>query len=101
MWWRPRSAPPPSGGALPTRRRSCPSRGPPAANDPDSAHTTPRRSGGVRDAPPPVNVPIPAASVNELEACVDRPEGKAAHPAIVMSHGSAAAKDGGLQPFVE
>ena len=46
-------------------------------------------------------VRIPTASGDELEAWVYRPEGKGPHPAIVMTHGFAAVKAGGITPFAE
>ena len=52
-------------------------------------------------APPRATVRIPTASGDELEAWVYRPEGKGPHPAIVMAHGFAAVKAGGLAPFAE
>jgi pimeloyl-ACP methyl ester carboxylesterase len=44
-------------------------------------------------------VRIPTASGDEIEAWVYRPEGAGPHPAIVMAHGFAAVKAGGLAPF--
>jgi uncharacterized protein len=48
-----------------------------------------------------VTVRIPTASGDELEAWVYRPEGKGPHPAVVMAHGFAAVKAGGLAAFAE
>ena len=50
---------------------------------------------------PRATVRIPTASGDEIEAWVYRPEGKGPHPAVVMAHGFAAVKAGGLQPFAE
>jgi pimeloyl-ACP methyl ester carboxylesterase len=44
---------------------------------------------------------IPTASGDEIEAWVYRPEGDGPHPAVVMAHGFAAVKAGGLAPFAE
>jgi dienelactone hydrolase len=46
-------------------------------------------------------VRIPAASNQEIEAWVYRAEGEGPRPAIVMAHGLAAVKAGGLAPFAE
>ncbi len=46
-------------------------------------------------------VRIPTASGDEIEAWVYRPEGEGPHPAVVMAHGFAALKAGGLAPFAE
>jgi dienelactone hydrolase len=46
-------------------------------------------------------VRIPTASGEEIEAWVYRPEGEGPHPAVVMAHGLAAVKAGGLGPFAE
>jgi dienelactone hydrolase len=46
-------------------------------------------------------VRIPTASGDEIEAWVYRPAGEGPHPAIVMAHGLAAVKAGGLAPFAE
>ena len=51
--------------------------------------------------PPRATVRIPTASGDEIEAWVYRPEGEGPHPAVVMAHGFAAVKAGGLQPFAE
>jgi pimeloyl-ACP methyl ester carboxylesterase len=51
--------------------------------------------------PPRATVRIPTASGEEIEAWVYRPEGEGPHPAIVMAHGFAAVKAGGLAPFAE
>jgi dienelactone hydrolase len=48
-----------------------------------------------------VTVRIPTASGDEIEAWVYRPEGKGPHPAVVMAHGFAAVKAGGLAAFAE
>jgi pimeloyl-ACP methyl ester carboxylesterase len=46
-------------------------------------------------------VRIPTASGDEIEAWVYRPDGDGPHPAVVMAHGFAAVKAGGLAPFAE
>jgi dienelactone hydrolase len=46
-------------------------------------------------------VRIPTASGAGLEAWVYRPAGEGPHPAVVMAHGFAAVKAGGLAPFAE
>jgi uncharacterized protein len=46
-------------------------------------------------------VRIPTAAGDEIEAWLYRPEGAGPHPAIVMAHGFAAVKAGGLAPFAE
>jgi pimeloyl-ACP methyl ester carboxylesterase len=51
--------------------------------------------------PPRTTIRIPTASGDEIEAWVFRPEGKGPHPAIVLAHGLAAVKAGGLAPFGE
>jgi len=51
--------------------------------------------------PPRATVRIPAAAGQEIEAWVYRPQGEGPHPAVVMAHGFAAVKAGGLQPFAE
>lgn len=51
--------------------------------------------------PHPTTVRIPMASGDELETWVYRPEGKGPHPAVVMAHGFAAVKAGGLAAFAE
>jgi uncharacterized protein len=51
--------------------------------------------------PPRTTVRIPTASGDEIEAWVYRPAGEGPHPAIVMAHGFAAVKAGGLAPFAE
>jgi dienelactone hydrolase len=51
--------------------------------------------------PPRATVRIPIASGDEIEAWVYRPEGEGPHPAIVLAHGFAAVKAGGLAPFAE
>jgi dienelactone hydrolase len=51
--------------------------------------------------PPRVTVRIPTASGDEIEAWVYRPEGEGPLPAVVMAHGFAAVKAGGLAPFAE
>jgi dienelactone hydrolase len=50
---------------------------------------------------PRATVRIPTASGDEIEAWVYRPKGDGPHPAVVMAHGFAAVKAGGLQPFAE
>jgi dipeptidyl aminopeptidase/acylaminoacyl peptidase len=52
-------------------------------------------------APPRATVRIPTASGEEIEAWVYRPEDDGPHPAVVMAHGLAAVKAGGLAPFAE
>jgi dienelactone hydrolase len=47
------------------------------------------------------DVRIGTASGDEIEAWVYRPEGEGPHPAIVLAHGFAAVKAGGLAPFAE
>lgn len=44
---------------------------------------------------------IPTASGDELEAWLYLPEGDGPHPAVVMAHGFAGVKAGGLVPFAE
>ena len=51
--------------------------------------------------PPRTTVRIPIASGDEIEAWVYRPEGEGPHPAVVMAHGFAGVKAGGLAPFAE
>jgi dienelactone hydrolase len=51
--------------------------------------------------PPRATVSIPNASGDEVEAWVYRPGGEGPHPAVVMAHGLAAVKAGGLEPFAE
>ncbi|HEY6653355.1 MAG TPA: alpha/beta fold hydrolase [Solirubrobacterales bacterium] len=46
-------------------------------------------------------VRIPTASADEIEAWLYRPEGDGPHPAVVLAHGFAAVKAGGLAPFAE
>ena len=46
-------------------------------------------------------VRIPTASGDEIEAWLYRPEGDGPHPAVVLAHGFAAVKAGGLVPFAE
>jgi dienelactone hydrolase len=46
-------------------------------------------------------VRIPTASGDDLEAWVYRPDGHGPHPAVVMAHGFAGVKAGGLEPFAE
>jgi dienelactone hydrolase len=48
---------------------------------------------------PRTTVRIPNGSGDEIEAWVYRPEGEGARPAVVMAHGLAAVKAGGLAPF--
>jgi dienelactone hydrolase len=50
---------------------------------------------------PRATVRIPTASGDEIEAWVYRPGGEGPHPAVVMAHGFAAVKAGGLEPFAE
>jgi fermentation-respiration switch protein FrsA (DUF1100 family) len=53
-------------------------------------------------APPErVTVRIPTASGDEIDAWVYRPAGDGPHPAVVMAHGFAAVKAGGLEVFAE
>src|SRR5438270_4392237 len=51
--------------------------------------------------PPRATVRIPTGSGDELEAWVYRPTGDGPHPAVVMAHGFAAVKAGGLEAFAE
>jgi dipeptidyl aminopeptidase/acylaminoacyl peptidase len=51
--------------------------------------------------PPRATVSIPTASGDEIEAWVYHPGGEGPHPAVVMAHGLAAVKAGGLEPFAE
>ena len=46
-------------------------------------------------------VRIPTASGDDLEAWVYQPAGHGPHPAVVMAHGFAGVKAGGLEPFAE
>jgi fermentation-respiration switch protein FrsA (DUF1100 family) len=46
-------------------------------------------------------VRIPTASGDDLEAWVYQPDGHGPHPAVVMAHGFAGVKAGGLEPFAE
>jgi dipeptidyl aminopeptidase/acylaminoacyl peptidase len=46
-------------------------------------------------------VRIPAASGDEIEAWFYEPDGDGPHPAVVLAHGFAAVKAGGLAPFAE
>jgi uncharacterized protein len=48
-----------------------------------------------------VTVRIPTAAGDEIDAWVYRPDGPGPHPAVVMAHGFAAVKAGGLAPFAE
>jgi fermentation-respiration switch protein FrsA (DUF1100 family) len=48
-----------------------------------------------------VTVRIPTASGGEIEAWIYRPQGDGPHPAVVMAHGFAAVKAGGLEAFAE
>jgi fermentation-respiration switch protein FrsA (DUF1100 family) len=50
---------------------------------------------------PRTTVRIPTASGDEIEAWVYRAEGDGPHPAIVLAHGFAAVKAGGLAAFAE
>ncbi len=59
------------------------------------------RSANDAATPPRATVRIPTASGEEIEAWVYRPEREGPHPAVVMAHGFAAVKAGGLQPFAE
>jgi dienelactone hydrolase len=52
-------------------------------------------------SPPRATVRIPNGSGDAIEAWVYRPEGAGAHPAVVMAHGLAAVKAGGLASFAE
>jgi alpha-beta hydrolase superfamily lysophospholipase len=58
---------------------------------------------GTKDIATPhrATVRIPTASGEEIEAWVYRPGGEGPHPAVVMAHGLAAVKAGGLEPFAE
>ena len=51
---------------------------------------------GETDAAHRNTVRIPTASGDEIEAWVYRPEGDGPHPAVVLAHGFAAVKAGGL-----
>jgi dipeptidyl aminopeptidase/acylaminoacyl peptidase len=53
------------------------------------------------DAAQRTTVRIPTPSGDEIEAWLYRPEGDGPHPAVVMAHGFAAVKAGGLAPFAE
>jgi dienelactone hydrolase len=57
----------------------------------------------TQDTPAPsrTTVRIPTASGDEIEAWVYRPDGDGPHPAVVMAHGFAGVKAGGLEPFAE
>src|SRR5258705_6159312 len=44
---------------------------------------------------------IPTASGDDLEAWVYQPDGHGPHPAVVMAHGFAGVKAGGLEPVAE
>ena len=46
-------------------------------------------------------VRIPTASGDDLEAWVYQPDGHGPHPAVIMAHGFAGVKAGGLEPFAE
>ena len=46
-------------------------------------------------------VRIPTASGDDLEAWVYQPDRHGPHPAVVMAHGFAGVKAGGLEPFAE
>jgi dienelactone hydrolase len=46
-------------------------------------------------------VRIPTASGDDPEAWVCQPDGHGPHPAVVMAHGFAGVKAGGLEPFAE
>jgi dienelactone hydrolase len=48
-----------------------------------------------------VTVRIPTPSGDEIDAWVYRPQGPGPHPAVVMAHGFAAVKAGGLAAFAE
>jgi dienelactone hydrolase len=50
---------------------------------------------------PRATVSIPTASGDDIEAWVYRPNGDGPHPAVVMAHGFAAIKAGGLEPFAD
>jgi dienelactone hydrolase len=52
-------------------------------------------------SPPRTTIRIPNGFGDEIEAWVYRPEREGAHPAVVMAHGLAAVKAGGLAPFAE
>jgi dipeptidyl aminopeptidase/acylaminoacyl peptidase len=49
--------------------------------------------------PPRATVRIPTASGDEIDAWVYRPGGDGPRPAVVMAHGFAAVKAGGMAPF--
>jgi dienelactone hydrolase len=51
--------------------------------------------------PPRATVRIPTASGDEIDAWVYRPGGDGPRPAVVMAHGFAAVKAGGMAPFAE
>src|ERR1700727_152871 len=48
-----------------------------------------------------ITVRIPTAAGDEIDAWLYLPDGDGPHPAVVMAHGFAAVKAGGLQPFAE
>jgi dienelactone hydrolase len=48
-----------------------------------------------------VTVRIPTPAGDEIDVWLYLPEGDGPHPAVVMGHGLAAVKAGGLQPFAE
>jgi pimeloyl-ACP methyl ester carboxylesterase len=52
-------------------------------------------------SPDRVTVRIPTASGDKIEAWIYRPESRGPHPAVVMAHGFAAVKAGGLAAFAE
>jgi uncharacterized protein len=56
---------------------------------------------GETDAAHRDTVRIPTNSGDEIEAWIYRPEGDGPHPAVVLAHGFAAVKAGGLAPFAE
>jgi dienelactone hydrolase len=52
-------------------------------------------------SPERVTVRIPTPAGDEIDAWLYLPDGDGPHPAVVMGHGFAAVKAGGLQPFAE
>jgi uncharacterized protein len=52
-------------------------------------------------SPERITVRIPTAAGDEIDAWLYQPDGDGPHPAVVMGHGFAAVKAGGLQPFAE
>jgi fermentation-respiration switch protein FrsA (DUF1100 family) len=60
--------------------------------------STSRRDTGT---PSRTTVRIPTSSGDEIEAWLYQPEGDGPHPVVVLAHGFAAVKAGGLAPFAE